>query len=327
MEFKNKGTKRFKGFCLIIAVLICTVLCSCGGKNVGETTENLPYTEENSAFVSEVNSENSQSPNGENSSALGLGDAGEFSGTAYVTLNNNIPQFSSDEITTQSFEEYSQLDSLGRCGEAFACLGKDLMPTEERGSIGQVKPSGWQTVKYDFVDGKYLYNRCHLIGFQLSGENANTRNLITGTRYMNVQGMLPFENMVADYIKETNNHVMYRVTPVFKGEELVAHGVQIEAYSVEDEGDGICFNVYCYNAQPGVIIDYGTGNSIENPDETEASTVKTEPDSYVLNIKSKKIHKTDCKYAKDIKAENKKAYSGDLSDLLENGYSECKECF
>ena len=164
-------------------------------------------------------------------------------------------------MTTDSYETYSPLDALGRCGVVMSCIGQDLMPTEERGSIGQVKPSGWQTVKYDFVNGKYLYNRCHLIGFQLTGENANTSNLITGTRYMNVEGMLPFENMVADYIKETNNHVLYRVTPVFQDNELVARGVLIEAKSVEDDGDGILFCVYVYNNQPGVEIDYLTGLS------------------------------------------------------------------
>lgn len=184
-----------------------------------------------------------------------------YSGKAYAVINNNNPAFDESQLTTEYFESYDILDSYGRCGKAFACLGKETMPTEERGAIGSVKPSGWHTVKYDCVDGKYLYNRCHLIGFQLSGENANKRNLITGTRYMNTQGMLPFENMVSDYIEETGNHVMYRVTPVFVGDELVARGVQMEAYSVEDEGDGICFNVFCFNVQPGVVIDYATGES------------------------------------------------------------------
>lgn len=187
----------------------------------------------------------------------------EFSGTAYVVIDDNQPAFSEKDLTTKSYEYYSPLDRLNRCGYAMACIGKDLMPKEERGSIGQVKPSGWQTVKYDFVDGKYLYNRCHLIGFQLTGENANKCNLITGTRFMNVEGMLPFENMVADYIKETGNHVLYRVTPVFHDDELVARGVQIEAFSVEDNGEGICFHVYVYNNQPGVVIDYMTGHSQE----------------------------------------------------------------
>ena len=184
-----------------------------------------------------------------------------FSGDAYVVINENKPEFSKADHTTSSYETYTELDRLNRCGAAMACIGKDIMPTEERGSIGQVKPSGWHTVKYDFVDGKYLYNRCHLIGYQLTGENANEKNLITGTRYLNVEGMLPFENMVADYVKETGNHVLYRVTPIFDGDNLVARGVQMEAWSVEDDGDGICFNVYCYNNQPGVEIDYVTGES------------------------------------------------------------------
>lgn len=182
-----------------------------------------------------------------------------YSGEPYISVCGGDPDFSEDEITSVSYEYYSELDALGRCGVCIASVGQDIMPTEKRGSIGQVKPTGWHTVKYDFVDGKYLYNRCHLIGFQLTGENANKRNLITGTRYLNVEGMLPFENMVADYVKETENHVMYRVTPIFVGDELLARGVHIEAESVEDGGDGIMFNVFCYNVQPGVVLDYATG--------------------------------------------------------------------
>ena len=182
-----------------------------------------------------------------------------YSGEPYISVCGGDPDFSEDEITSVSYEYYSELDALGRCGVCIASVGQDIMPTEKRGSIGQVKPTGWHTVKYDFVDGKYLYNRCHLIGFQLTGENANNRNLITGTRYLNVEGMLPFENMVADYVKETGNHVMYRVTPIFVGDELLARGVHIEAESVEDGGDGIMFNVFCYNVQPGVVLDYATG--------------------------------------------------------------------
>ena len=181
--------------------------------------------------------------------------------TPYVVINENHPFFDEDEIVTASFEEYGELDSLGRCTVAIACVGIDIMPTEDRGSIGSVKPSGWQTVKYDFISGKYLYNRCHLIGYQLTGENANKQNLITGTRYLNMEGMLPFEDMVADYVKETGNHVMYRVTPIYDGDNLVASGVLMEAWSVEDNGEGICFNIYAYNVQPGVIIDYATGES------------------------------------------------------------------
>lgn len=190
----------------------------------------------------------------------------EYSGNPYVEINNNQPNFTENDFSVESHEVYSNLDSLGRCGVAFANLSLDTMPTEERGKIGQIKPSGWHTVKYDFVDGKYLYNRCHLIGFQLSGENANEKNLITGTRYLNVVGMLPFENEVADYIKKTGNHVLYRVTPIFKDNNLVADGVQMEAYSVEDYGKGVKFNVFCYNVQPGVYIEYSTGESFEIPE-------------------------------------------------------------
>ena len=197
----------------------------------------------------------------ETENILQLEDIPEYSGEPYTIVNDNEPEFSEEILTGVSFEEYSELDELGRCGTAVASIGQDLMPTESRGSIGQVKPSGWQTVKYDCVDGKYLYNRCHLIGYQLTAENANEQNLITGTRYMNVEGMLPFENMVADYVKETDNHVAYRVTPIFEEDNLVASGVQMEAYSVEDEGDGICFNVYVYNVQPVIVIDYATGES------------------------------------------------------------------
>lgn len=184
-----------------------------------------------------------------------------FTDQAYVALEENRPAFTEEEITATAFEQYAPLDTLGRCGTALASVGQELMPTEDRGSIGSVKPSGWQTVKYDIVDGKYLYNRCHLIGFQLTGENANERNLITGTRYLNIKGMLPFENQVADYVKETGNHVMYRVTPIFQGDELVARGVEMEGYSVEDEGDGISFHIFAYNCQPGIVIDYATGDS------------------------------------------------------------------
>lgn len=187
----------------------------------------------------------------------------EYSGAPYVEINGNVPEFTDGDMTTDSFETYSELDSLGRCGTAYACVGRDLMPTEKRGSIGSIKPSGWHSVKYDFVDGKYLYNRCHLIGYQLTAENANRKNLITGTRYMNTIGMLPFENMVADYVKETDNHVLYRVTPMFEGNNLVASGVKMEALSVEDRGDGISYNVFVYNVQPGVIINYENGDSRE----------------------------------------------------------------
>lgn len=200
-------------------------------------------------------------------------DLPEYTGEPYVVLNDNNPGFTEDDLTEEAFEMYSELDSLGRCGVAYANICVELMPTEERGNISQIKPTGWHSVQYDFVDGKSLYNRCHLIGFQLAGENANDKNLITGTRYMNVEGMLPFENMVADYVKETKHHVLYRVTPVYEGENLVASGVQMEAMSVEDNGEGILLNVYVYNVQPGVEIDYATGdNRLAEQDQNQDNT-------------------------------------------------------
>ena len=244
-----------------------------------------------------------------------------FSGEPYVVLADNVPGFTKDELTSKSYETYSPLDRLGRCGVAQACVGTDLMPTEERGSIGSVKPTGWQTVKYDCVDGKYLYNRCHLIGYQLSGENANKENLITGTRYMNVDGMLPFENMVADYVKETGNHVLYRVTPIYDGDNLVAGGVQMEALSVEDGGEGICFNVYVYNCQPGVSIDNATGES--QLDENAISDVEA---SYILNRNSKKFHLPSCSGASSISEANRQEYTGSRDELLVRGYEPCGSC-
>ena len=246
----------------------------------------------------------------------------EYTGNAYAVINDNVPYFADNELSTTSYEYYSDLDSLGRCGVCVASIGQDIISTEDRGEIGSVKPSGWQTVKYPgIVEGNYLYNRCHLLGFQLTAENANVNNLITGTRYMNVEGMLPFENMVADYVKETGYHVMYRVTPVFDGDNLVASGVLMEAKSVEDNGNEILFNVFCYNIQPGITIDYASGKSELDGSITaekeitpadESSTVKqtqkitseAEPESqppavvpansgaYAVNSKNGKIHIT-----------------------------------
>lgn len=209
------------------------------------------YTDNSSAYVNNNDITNIK---------YDISDIDKFTGYNYIELNGNIPVF--EEIdTSKSFEEYSELDSLGRAGSAFANIGVDLMPTEKRGSIGMIKPSGWHTIKYDIVDGKYLYNRCHLIGYQLTGENANEKNLITCTRQMNTKGMLDFENKVADYIKSTSNHVLYRVTPVYKDDNLLATGVIIEAKSVEDNGECILFNVFVYNIQNGIEIDYKTGES------------------------------------------------------------------
>ena len=250
-----------------------------------------------------------------------------YNGSPYEQLNGNVPAFTEQEITDKSFEYYSELDSLGRCGAATACIGQDIMPTEERGEIGQIKPSGWHLAKYDVVDGKYLYNRCHLIGFQLAGENANEKNLITGTRYLNVTGMLPFENEVADYVKSTGNHVMYRVTPVFDGDKLVADGVQMEAYSVEDKGAGVQFNVFCYNVQPGIVIDYATGESRLSGESTEQSEAASVSDvTYIINKGTKKFHLPDCDSVESIKPQNKKKSDLTREELIESGYSPCSRC-
>lgn len=196
-------------------------------------------------------------------SSLSLASLPEYAGQAYVEVNGGVPDFSDeDKERTDVFEYYSDLDALGRCGTAYANICRELMPTEERGNIGRVKPSGWHTVKYpDVIPDRYLYNRCHLIAFCLAGENANEKNLITGTRYLNVEGMLPFEEQVARYVERTDNHVLYRVTPIFSGDDLIASGVEMEAWSIEDQGEGICFHIYCYNVQPGIVIDYATGES------------------------------------------------------------------
>jgi DNA-entry nuclease len=251
----------------------------------------------------------------------------QYSGEAYVAINGNIPNFTDSDLTTTAFEEYYALDSMGRCTGAFACVGVEIMPTEDRGSIGQVKPTGWHTVKYDVVDGKYLYNRCHLIGFQLTGENANENNLITGTRYLNIEGMLPFENMIADYVKETKNHVLYRVTPVFKDDNLLCDGVIMEAKSVEDNGDGISFCVFAYNVQPQIIIDYKTGESGLDFYNTQSTAPTTNTQNeYVLNTNSKKFHNPSCSSAKDTKPENKKTVTSTRDSLISDGYSPCKIC-
>lgn len=247
----------------------------------------------------------------------------EYTDEPYVVLNNNQPEFVTADYTVESYEYFSELDIYGRCGVVMANIGRDLMPTQERGSISHVKPSGWKSVKYDNVDGKYLYNRCHLIGFQLTGENANEKNLITGTRYMNVEGMLPFEDMVADYVKETGNHVLYRVTPIYEGENLVASGVQMEAWSVEDDGEGICFNVYVYNAQPGIEIDYATGDSWEAGSNGNSSGEKM---TYILNKNNKKFHKENCSSAASMKEENREVYKGTRADLVKQGYAPCGTC-
>ncbi len=264
-----------------------------------------------------------------------------YSGNPYEMINGNAPYFTETELTDRSFESYSDLDSMGRCGTAQACVGTDLMPVEERGNIGQIKPSGWHIVKYDNIDGRYLYNRCHLIGYQLTGENDNEKNLITGTRYLNTEGMLPFENMVADYVKETGNHVLYRVTPVFEGENLVASGVLMEGRSVEDGGEGILFCVYVYNVQPGISIRYEDGSSApaeEAEAQTRAETQSVRETSqdvqpheirtadYILNKNTKKFHYPTCPSVGDMKESNKIYFTGNRDEAVRLGYTPCKRC-
>ena len=276
----------------------------------------------------------------------------EYSGVPYFEINNNIPYFTQDEITDESFEQYDELDNLGRCTHTIASVGQDLMPTEKRGSIGMIKPSGWQTIRYDdLIADKYLYNRCHLIGYQLTGENVNLNNLITGTRYMNVEGMLPFEDKVANYVSTTGNHVMYRSTPIFEGDNLVANGVLMEGWSVEDNGEGICFCVFVYNVQPGININYANGESsrveekaeeIEEETPTQESsevvveeTQADEPviadnkapaQDYIINTNTGKFHYPWCSSVNKMKEKNKWYYTGSRDDIIDMGYQPCKRC-
>ncbi|CBK81190.1 hypothetical protein CC1_25470 [Coprococcus catus GD/7] len=326
-----------------------------------ESAENDPGDETEIQAAAQVQSDDSKQKvvHTGTASAFNAADVPAYSGEPYTTVNNNEPYFTSDNLTTEAFENYSELDALGRCGVAYANVCLETMPTEKRGSISEVKPTGWHSVKYDNVDGKSLYNRCHLIGYQLTAENANQQNLITGTRYLNVDGMLPFENMVADYVKETDNHVLYRVTPIFTGDNLVADGVLMEGYSVEDEGDGICFCVYAYNVQPGITIDYVTGDSWLSSEKgnsdsssggnsavsqsaadksgTQQAAVQTESvketsapvstgTEYILNTNTKKFHYPSCSSVKQMKASNKKEYTGSRDDLIAQGYDPCKKC-
>lgn len=276
-KYKRKNSRKKKNSLGLTGVLVILVIA---GLIKAGTNDSLPDTQTTEAVAVQAHDSTSQTDAIQMSSeeAASLAEAHintaleafaneaipEYSGNPYVELNGNVPYFTDEELSTTAFELYSELDSLGRCGACYANICKEIMPTEERGSIGMVKPTGWHTVKYDCITDRYLYNRCHLIGYQLAGENANEKNLITGTRYLNVDGMLPFENEVADYVDETDNHVLYRVTPVFSDDNLVASGVIIEAKSVEDKGAGVQFNVYCYNVQPGISIDYIDGQSWEN---------------------------------------------------------------
>lgn len=296
---------------LLLGSLLLSLSLLFGGCSADESTnKNIRISNETSDKLADTPS-----------TSYDLKSIPEYSGEPYVTIHDNVPFFLEEELTTDAFETYSELDDLGRCGTAYANICEEIMPTEKRGKIGMIKPSGWHTVKYTGIDGNYLYNRCHLIGYQLSAENANEKNLITGTRYLNVTGMLPFENMVADYVNETGNHVLYRVTPIYNQENLVADGVLMEAQSVEN--DDLAFCVYCYNVQPGIEIDYHTGDSKSS--ETEQPS-KTSEDLYVLNRNTKKFHRPDCSSVQDIKPKNKQEFSGNTKALIQQGYSPCKNC-
>ncbi len=270
---------------------------------------------------------------------FGIVDVPDYiEGETFAVINDNIPYFTEEDLTTESFEYYSPKDKYGRCGMAFANICTEIMPTEPRGAIGSVKPSGWHTIKYDFLPDRYLYNRCHLIAYQLAGENANDQNLITGTRYFNVNGMEPFENEVADYVERTGNHVLYRVTPIYYEEELVARGVLMEAMSVEDQGEDLQFNIFVYNVQPGVVINYANGDSepaeLEYTDvaeETMSKALMTPAEdineiSYVLNTNTHKFHIPGCRGTESMKEKNKKEYTGSREEIISQGYDPCKIC-
>lgn len=331
----------------IISLLLTLVitLCGCTATQNVDIAADIPDIEEQvgAEYHEEIgqteskSNEKSEYKQEASSDSFDIRGIPAYSGKAYVAINNNIPYFTKSDLTTKSFEKYAPLDSLGRCGVAYANIGTDIMPIEERGSIGMVKPSGWHSIRYENVDGKYLYNRCHLIGYQLSAENANTSNLITGTRYLNIQGMLPFENMVADYVKETNNHVLYRATPIFEGDNLLASGVLMEGYSVEDNGDGICYNVYCYNVQPGTKIDYATGDSEAEDGSApySSSAVVNKPTqqnnnsssiTYIANKNTNKFHYPTCSSVEQMKESNKKYLNCTRDQAIQQGYEPCGRC-
>lgn len=351
----NYTIRKWKLWLSLFALLL--VLCGCSREKLTENTDTGITTEapESDADAAEISAggdknttEAAEVPEGNTFDLAQVPDYGE---EPSVIVNQNQPWFSDEELVTTAFEDYSELDALGRCGVAYANICKEIMPTEERGAIGQVKPSGWHTVKYnDLIDGNYLYNRCHLIGYQLAGENANEKNLITGTRYLNTEGMLPYENQVAEYVKATGNHVLYRVTPIFEGDNLVASGVLMEAKSVEDKGTGVCFCVYVYNCQPGIHIDYATGESqrVEGytgigtkqeakaiqeagaVQETEAKQ-ETEPaqeteSTYVLNTNTHKFHRPDCYTIKTMAEHNKQTVTKSRETIISEGYEPCKKC-
>ncbi len=310
-KIRIKATYWFLGFCICLAVCL-TSACA------------LPVSQSGEVQVS-VNK----------NKKIELTNLPIYDGKPYVVLKDNKADFKEADLTTEPFEKYSDLDSLGRCQVAYANICKEIMPKQERGPIGMVKPAGWHTIKYACIDGKYLYNRCHLIGYQLAGENANEKNLITGTRYLNVEGMLPFENQVADFVEATGYHVLYRVTPIYKGEELLARGVEMEAYSVDDQGSGLQFHVYVYNVQPQIDIDYQTGESSlqkksaltkKNFPSKEKNNNKQKKSKYIINTNTKKYHLPTCSCVADMREKNKKVCRATRKELEEEGYEPCKKC-
>ena len=355
-------------FLLTFLVLFCA--CS---ENQSESSL-LEIQTISSEPASSFESENDDGSEGASASSLSASDVGqtperlapnppghftipEYEGVDVVELDDNRPYFTQTDLVCDEFIEFSELDSLGRCGAAVACIGRGLLPTEERGQIGMVRPSGWQMAKYDFIDGNYLFNRCHLIAYELCGVNDDERNLVTGTRNLNVSSMLPIENRIADYVLNTGNHVCYRVTPWYNGDDLVAAGIQIEAYSIEDHGEAICMNVFCHNVQYGVIIDYLTGESMldENltvvaggpstagsesaSEENESIAAASESSSpeeptgtstpevrYILNTNSKKFHYPYCSSVNDMKEKNKQEFTGTRDEVISKGYKPCGRC-
>lgn len=326
-----------------VSVLVMLVLCV-GCVHKEETPENNIYTD-GGYDSADINDDHPEENTVNSYVQDALSQVKDFSGEPYCVINDNRPYFSYEDAAADAFELYSELDSLGRCGVAYANICAELMPTEERGEIGNIRPSGWQTVKYpELIEDRYLYNRCHLIGYQLAGENDNEKNLITGTRYLNVSGMLDFENKVYDYVVNTDRHVLYRVTPVFVGDNLVASGVIMEAFSVEDIGKGICFCVYVYNVQPGIIIDYSNGDSqaddsyvnnqtsasgisADTPENTPGNIPENTPDTtYILNNNTYKMHYPDCKSVEDMAEKNKIYFAGTREEAIEAGFEPCKSC-
>lgn len=329
MNSKNEKRNRLLIYiwCAVVTILAIVLAVVCIKNGIFSDSKNSDSTEQ----LSDNNDSNSSGNHGDT-------DIPAYSGKIYVELNGNVPHFDETDMNLDAFESYSELDSLGRCGVAYAKLGRELMPTEERENISDIHPTGWVQAEYDIVEQGKLWNRSHLIAFSLAGENANENNLITGTRHFNADGMEPFESMIVEYINNTDNHVMYRVNPIFTGDNLVADGVHMEAYSVEDNGAGICFNVFVYNVQPGIVIDYATGDSrlatadeldIDGDGEEDYIIVYKVPDSgayFVLNTYSMKFHYSNCESVDEMSEGNKAYFEGTREELIEMGYTPCKSC-